>query len=449
MTDLDPRATQANPARYLGLTLAGLLLLGLIVSLGIHLRGRASYSQAAEQFASELADQQLDFSAAGLPAQLASLAPPVPGPSDNAARWLVAGAKALVLDADFTSFRRQLSATPTARWTEQQAAQAEDLVDRNRGGLDTLRRAVPCAGSSYQLDYEDLIDAEIPNLIELLNAGHLVNIDARLALAKGDLAAGLVALDILARLTDSLRRETILIFSLIAHVTERLLLQGIAEVLSSEQSWAADPQLVERLQQRLPQDDLLAVGRKMVALDAAVTSLATLQGRAEMPQAEGDSSWRIFFSGHRRAAGLLDSGRVAVGLVDQPYALSPEHFLAGGNRGSASHGLESAYRGTIAKSQLAMSQRQLIGAALEVRGQGLSQGAYGAGCQGLNAFQATDPYVGQPLVCRLESDRSFHLEVPGAAEVVEKAGYLGSFWVLELDLPPIVEVAEAVLQQSR
>jgi len=441
VTDFDPRTKKSSLGRRFGLVLAGVLLLSLLASFGVHMSGRWRFAQAAEQFVSELPGSRLELSTSALATLVVSLAPPVPDPSDNAARWLTAGGKAMVLNADEdTQLRSGLASASTASWSAPQEAKARDMVQRNRGGLDTMQRAVACVGSSFEIDYSDLVDAEIPNLLELLIAGFLVNLDARLAFADGDPAAGFAALNVLARLTDSLRREPPLIFSLIAHVTEKLLLQGITEVLTSEQPWATQPQRVEQLRQLLPHDDLLAVSRKIVALDAAVTSLAKLQGWAELPLVESEPRWHTFFYGHRRAAAALDVGRQAVALVDQPYALHPERFSTHGNRASASHNLESAYRRSITKSQLAMSQRQLVLSALEVRTRGLRDGAYPTACEQSSVAAAADPYFGRGLSCELDLDGSFRLVFPGAGEVIEQDGLEKSWWILGVVLPPIAGV---------
>ncbi len=423
--------------RRAGLLGAALILLFLIVSLSIHLTGRAQFQRAAAAFDGELGSEVPDVSPLGLRAQVASFTPPAVAELENAARWLIAGAQAMVWGQDEIPSARELGRTPTTQWTAEQMSFARELVTRNRGGLEILQRATPLTASSYGVAYEDFIDAEIPNLVELLNAGYVVNLDSRLAFADGDVAHGLAALDTLAQLTDTLRRETMLIFVLVAHATEKLLLQGVSEVLISTQPWAADPRVLEHLQGLLPTVDLVAVSRRIIALDAAVVSVAALEGRADLFHTNNDSRWRAYYRGHREAAGYLDQGRQVAALVAEPYALIRQRFLSPSGD-PLPHNLGSAYRNAVSKGQAVLSQRRLVTAAVAMRRQGLEQGAYPDSCPDLEGLDSPDLFVGQPLVCRAQSDRSAHLEIPGAAELTGEVTPWPSLWILEIDLPALV-----------
>lgn len=438
MSDFEPVTTHSSTFRRLGIATAALLLVVLVASLAYHLIGKARFSAAVERFNTELGGVVPELTPSALEPQFAALAPPVPEASENAARWLLAGAQALVLSGtEVERMRDELSGVPAADWTPEQLAWAEQLVQRNRGGLDTLYRAVGLPGSSYEVDYADLAAAEIPDFLEVFRAGRFANLEARLAFAMGDVDRGIAALETLARMTQSLRDESILICSLVAHATERFLLQGIGEVLSSSQAWAANPELVARLGLLLPTDDLPQTGQRLVALDAAVTSWAALQGH-EVPEWERVSRLEVFLTGHRQAAALLDLGRSAAALHDRPYGQHAELFAAVSEPETKS-GLGSAYRDAIAKAQLAMSQRHLVAAAIEARQLGLDSGEYSANCPATPRLTATDPYTGQSIACRLGGDGSFWLAIPGAEELVASAELRANFWLFELGLPPLLE----------
>ena len=438
MTDRETTRPETGPApsgrgRRAILILAGLVLLALLASLVVHLTGRARYAKAVEQFQAALGSEVPDASEEGLRVQLVGLAPPTPPELENAARWLVAGGEGMVWAEDDIQDARELSRVPTDRWSEEQKAFVRELAERNRGSLVTMHRATPLAGSSFGLDYEDIMHVEIPNLLNLLHAAHLLHLDARLALAEGDAERGLASLDTLARLNDSLRRETILIFSLIAHVVEKLLLQGIADVLESSEPWATDPEVLNRLEDMLPTDELLAFSRRIIALDAAVISVAALEGNQEILPELTESPLRIYYLGHRQAAGYLDVGRANATLVDEPYAELRKRIPP--DEDGSPNDLGPAYRNAVAKGQAAVSQRRLVAAAVEVRRAGLEQGSYPSPCPAFEALETPDPFVGRPLVCEPRDDGSLHLGIPGGAELMAEIARRESLWVTEIDLP--------------
>ena len=435
-SDTPSHASRRSRGRLVLLLSAGLLLLFLLVSLGTHLTGRSRFASAAEAFKSALGDEVPDLSKEGLRAQVAAFAPePVDDP-ENAARWLIAGAQAIVWAEGEVQKVKELCRMPTSQWTSGQTVFAREFVARNEASLTTLHRATPLAASSYGIAYEDFIAGEIPDLIGLLRAAYLLTLDSRLALVDGDVEQGLASLDTVARLTDTLRQETLLIFVLIAHATEKLVLHGISEVLSTPEPSAASPEVLAHLERLIPVVDLLAAGKRIIALDAAVVSVGALEGRSDLWTEASRSRWRAYYRGHRRAAESLDAGRQVASLVDQSYAQARERFLSGSDH-SRLEDLGPAYRNAFAKGQAIMSQRRLVAAALEMRRLGITQGAYPSSCPVLEILDTPDPLVGKPLVCQAGPDGTVHLEIPGVAELTHEITPGPSLWILKVDLPAL------------
>ncbi len=426
--------------RRLGLLFAGVLVLVLLGSLAFHLQGRALYRDASNRFVSELGTEVPNLSPDAQLAQIAGFAPPPVAEAENAARWLVAGAQGLVWDRDEIRAVKDLARMPTSQWTTDQWVWVRDLVERNSGGLETLHRAVPLAGSHYGVAYDDILRSEIPNLIELMNAAHLVRLEGRLAFSEGEAEVGFEAIATLARLTESLRAETMLIFSLIGHVTEKLQLHGISEVLMSSEPWATSRETLVRLKRLMPSQDLLAFTRKIVALDAAVTAVAAIEGRDELWINASPSRLQVYYRGYRRAADYLDVGRERAALVYVPYASDKARFASPVVK--PPHALGGAYRSAVTKGQLAMSLRRLVAGALELRRIGLDEGIYPETCEGLATLAVSDPFVDQPLACQRLGDGSFHLEIPGIKALIDEMDLPSKDWLTELTLSP-VETATA------
>lgn len=435
--DLAPSsvASRSSIRRRFGLGLAVLVIVGLLASLVTHLLGRARYAEAAERFEEELGAEVSRVEPAAVLAQIATFAPEAVPDVENAAQYLMAGAQAIVWGEGEMDLVRALLRTPTGQWTPGDEERLRSMIERNRGGLETMARAIPLEGSDYGIDYGNVPDIEVPNLLSLMNAGLVLGLEARVAFADGDPERGMAALETLARLNHSLRREALLISFLIAHVTEKTLLRGVTEVLASSEPWARDPEILERLGEILPEEDLLALGRKIIAIDAAVVSAATLEGWADKFFDGAPEPWLSrYLTGHRRAADYLDLGRAAASTSHQPQTLLHED-IHGAADPETPEGLGSAYRKAVAKGQLAMSQRRLVATALELRRLGLERGAYPDPCPDLATLREPDPFVGEPLRCEPRADGSLELRVPAASSLVKSLSLHETFWVLAIDLP--------------
>lgn len=426
------RVPRSSIVRRMGLILAGALILVLLASLVVHLVGRSQYAAAVDRFEDELGDVIPSLETGALLTEIATYAPDPVAEPENAAKYLVAGGGAVLWAEGDLETIQSLLVIPTAEWSQKHREQVRRLVERNRTGLDLMARAVPLSGADFEMSYDDLVHLEVPNLLRLLRAGLLLDLEARLAFAEGEPEKGLKALTTLERLNRSLRQEHVLIFSLVAHVTEKVMLQGITDVLGSTEPWAVELGTLDRLEALLPEDDLLAFTRKVIALDAAVVSTGIREGWPEEVIDREPQAWLSrYLHGHREAAAFLDEGRVSASLVGQSYALVQEDFA-----GDPEVDELAAYRNAVAKGQLALSQRQMVRTALELRRRGVERGAYSDPCPDLGTLSEHDPFVGQPLRCEVRPDGSLRLEIPGAGPLADElTPRPGTLWLVDLELP--------------
>ncbi|MCP4547112.1 MAG: hypothetical protein GY835_11655 [bacterium] len=226
----------------------------LIASLALHLYGRVRFAQAEARFEAEVGS--LDFARVESP-QLAE--------EENAATWLVAGAAAIVLSNDDRLLIHDAVNTPHAGWSREQDKTLRALVERNRGGLETLHRAVIFEQSDYGIVLPDgRASTRVPDLHRLLSAAKLLHVEARLAFADEDAARGLVMAKTLSRFSTSLTREHTVISPLVGNAIETCLHGVVAEVVGSTAAWAADPTLLAELEAILPSHDPLATTRRFL-----------------------------------------------------------------------------------------------------------------------------------------------------------------------------------------
>ena len=404
--------------RRLGLGLGALLLLALVVSLVMHLTGRSKYAASVAAFQEVLGDVVPDPRPAALMAQIASYAPEPVADVDNAARYLVAGAEAVVWGEGEYDVVRELAAMPVADWAVEQRQILTRVLDRNRGALDTMSSAVPLPDHDFGLDYDDIMNVEVPDLLGQLRAGVLLSLEGRLALTEGDLDLGFEALDNLDRMSRALREEEVLIFSLVAHVTERMALHAIVEILESDEAWARDPEVLARAESWLLDDDLATYTREVVALDSAVLSYSMLLGHPEeFLERPALSKLSRYLVGHRYAGHFLDQGRQTAVLVEKPFGTHREIYDAPAPEGVSGMILGN-YRNAVAKAQAALSQRQLVRNAIALRRAGLDRGSYLGACAGVTG--QPDPFLGEPPTCEIDADGSLRLELVGAREMIEE-----------------------------
>ena len=412
--------------RRFTLVAAALLLLALSTSLALHLHGRSRFAAAAAAFRTEVGT---DLGVAPETAldDFARLETPPLAPAENAAAWLAAGSASLVWSEQEKQWLRHTLRFDLSDWSAEQRAKAGALVARNRGGLDVLHRATALERSSYGLPYSRIFEIEVPDLLILLAAANLLNAEARLAFDDGDVEDGLVALNTLMRLVDALRGEAVFIFSLVANATEKLTLQAVVEAAAAPRASLA---LLSDLEVLLPATDLVALGKRFVALDAAALAAGARRGY-RLPFDQPPATLRGYLFGHLEAARILAEGRRAAALAEVPYGEAPERFAAVG----AASTFEADYLGAVAKYQAAAAQLLLARAALKLRRKGLADGHYPARRPDLRELSVTDPFVGRPLVYERHGVGSVRLAVEGAVERIEKLTNLRDGWVFDVVLP--------------
>jgi hypothetical protein len=395
--------------KTLGLTAAALVVLLLSASLGAHLYSRWRFQRSATEFLATFPEVVPALDVDTLRQTFADLAHEGPPEELNAARWLIAGGDAIVCTQEENSHLTELVFAPSEDWTPDDRHFARELVERNKQALELMAKAVPLEGSRYELDYDHILDTEIPNLLHLMRGAKLLQVNARLAFTEGDIEGGIRNLAVIARLVDSLRDDDVLIFTLVGFANERFLLGGIRDALGSDALRTAEGSapLFDRLEALLPEDDVLATMHRLTGLDAASMTFALRQGRGDMVEPP-ISSLRLRFFALAEAAEALDEGVASDALIEVPFARDPETYLPDG-----SAGLRSAYRTSIAKAQSIVAERQLVRAALHLERQR-------EGCSALGSLGEPDPFTGEPLECTTAPDGGIHLALHPSSAALDK-----------------------------
>jgi hypothetical protein len=218
---------------------------------------------------------------------------------DNAAKWLIAGADAIVLDAAEHELSDELRGRAVDDWDPSELAAARAFVARHAGGLETMTRAVHIRHSRFPLRLEGNVDGDrrspddpLASLLVRQVHGARANVLAgRIALHDGDCAKALRHAEVLARQAVVLGGEPAFFVGHIGAFATWQLLELSREMLAR----CHDTAVVERWAALLAETELARWDvERLVAGEAAHWLL--LMQRVER---EGRSWWerRLFPNG--------------------------------------------------------------------------------------------------------------------------------------------------------
>jgi len=338
--------------------------------------------------------------------------PPAVADADNAATAFLRAALTIRLTGDE---QRLLLAAPSD-WAEREG-EARALLVAHAADLARLRSAAERPRASFEVDYSDGADAELPPFVALGRAAQLLQLHAHLAARDGDagLAAGSIAA--LGRLADALWNEPTLITSLLAASYEMRQLEAARELVGGGTADAAALAAVrDSLLRRDPAHDL----RRAVGGESA-----SLLDRLDGPQRRRGMGafWRLVdpVAGDWLVAESLRPHLALATAADLPYPQladrvereREEALLAGPYEDSVADLARFARRvKTIA------AQRQLARAALGVRLAAIEEGEYPLAAAEVAPLPAEDPLGGGPVGYERTPAGSARLTLPAAGEVL-------------------------------
>ena len=342
---------------------------------------------------------------------------PIP-PEKNAARWLMAGAAAVVWSEDDTDVIGKASLAPYSEWSFELDQAVRQVLDRHRGALTTLHTAADFEESNYEIRYSEGLYAEIPDVLSLIKACRLLLAEVRVAVAEGDEGGTLTALATMGRLAASLESESTSFPVLIGIACDRMMLLAAAETLTSDQSWARQVPFLDRLDDTLSNEDPLFTAHRNID----VMHL----GRQKSEAAEDDAEDTA--DDEERAIAVFHE------LVETPYGTTPEAF----EKGPADKALNmnvNEIRMAIPRFQIAAAQRQFVRAGIEVWRVALSDGAYPSGTSSIPELETPDPFTGKPLLYTLHDDGSATVALDGADALLEQVVLKSAAHIPPLHLP--------------
>jgi len=386
--------------RRLAIVAAVAIVLLLAAVLGVRWWGQVRLSRAIAAIEAEVGP--LDLSR--------FLRPELPD-DENAAVWLTAGALAVVIPDGSNSVWERGHSVPPDEWTVDLTDEVEQLLASNRPAIDLLARSLPLEESNFGIQYEQGIDADLPPLLEVMRAGRLIRLDARLALIQGNrdrLGRDIALLD---RLAVSLARESLLITSQIAMAVDQLLIETASEVIQ----WPdTDSQLPVDLKIRLEDLDPMELLSRALVAEASLVATTSV-GELQAEKFGYPTRLLVRILEPLGLASLLEGHAEMLSLLRQPFAqirafYSPSRDLPAWN---VYRILVSVLVNGIGKAKAIETSRLLALEALGLRLACLDNGLYPDHVE----LALAEPYSSGPITVERSSDGGIVIAAPKAVEL--------------------------------
>ena len=336
-----------------------------------------------------------------------------PPRSENAAEWLQAGAQVVFLDDKTRTLVGVAASRTEPDWSDEERESLRRALDDNRCALDLMHRAASAPQTSYCIRYSEGTSAAIPRWVTLRTAGHLLAVEARMAVQRGDGSAAVTAFRTLARLSVSLEDEPIPTTLLMGFACEYPLLRVLAEVAARPNGAVNEAELVRAGREALPANDLSVQVRRAFAH----SGLATSKAFADWPGASrrwGSNDDRLL-----EFIAVLSSDLVRAELLDSVAALASvlDALATSGGAPGDERPAHASYLPHVRLAEMmgphvsrmrdaardTLGRRHLVRTALALRALGAA-GTY-PGTLPLE-LQRPDPLTGKPLAYTLHPDGS-------------------------------------------
>lgn len=396
--------------RRLVIGLAVLVVLVLATSLVLRLTGRHA-----------LGRHQADFAARRGAVDLAAFKLPEIPAERNAARLIEAGTQAIVWSKADRDRIGRLSSRAVSTWNDDERAMVGRVIAGNAPALELLARAADMPQSSWGIDYTRGIDVDLPDLLGVLQAARLVLVGARLDLAVGQLDAANLKLATLNRMATTFEHESVLIVDLVGIAIDRIASTLAGELLVAESLTAP---ILDRIATSQPDTSPVDAVIRACRFEVASVAAAAREGRGNTTDGAlrlvGMSDWIVaaaFDEVDRMLTAADGSFGADAGAFNRLPAVSwwhPARRLAR----AATATIGSA----IGRAQAAAAQRQLVRAALTIRGRGLTDGVYPSSRSGIFELAQPDPFTGELLGYRVAADGSAVLWIERVQELLRQLG---------------------------
>ena len=374
--------------RRLGLIAAAALLLGLSTPLLLH-----SLNPPTDP-ATELASFEK---------------PPIPD-EKNAARWLQAGAGAIVWSKEEQTVIGNASLLPYREWSPESTSTVRTFLDTHREALKIMAKARNLKDSSYGLEYSRNFKWQWSSALQFIRAARLLADQARMGFGTCDLTSAYGALATLGKMASTLEDESGMIAVLFGIAIDRIWLSVATEALSVD---VGCPPELDRIEALMPEADLDEMLRRTFNLQSANFRLI-LAGENSAERKNQPSDEEI--------VDLLGNWITLIGTPIGPGRKQVEELVGRTNDTLKINGMGLHWTSLIGRTQSVQALRQEVCALIALRRLGAARGSFPADRPDIPELQRADPLTGKPLLYTRNADGSLTLKIDADEEFLKYSG---------------------------
>lgn len=378
--------------RRLGLILAAALLVGLTAPLLLHSLDRPTDP------ATELASFEK---------------PPIPD-EKNAARWLQAGAGAIVWSKEEQKVIGEASLLPYREWSPEVVAKVRTVLDDHRDALKIMAKARNLKDSNYGLEYSRNLKWQWTSSLQFIRAARLLADQARMGFGTCDVKGAYEALGTLGKMASTLEDESGNIAVLFGIAIDRIWLSVASEAVSVD---VGCPPEFDRIEALMPEAELDEMLRRTLRFQSASLRLSL----AEVDSAEGENQ-----PSDEEIVDLLESWIALIGTPVGSKREQVEELVSRSNDTLRITGMGLQWKSLLGRAQSVQALRQQVRALIALRRLGAKRGSFPTDRPDIPELQRPDPLTGKPLLYTRNADGSVTLKIDADEELLRYSGVLSA-----------------------
>jgi len=350
--------------------------------------------------------------------ELASFERPTIPEEKNAARWLQAGAGAIVWSKEEQKTIGDASLLSYREWSPERVATVRTVLDNHRDALKIMAKARNLNDSRYGLEYSRSLKWQWTSSLQFIRAARLLAAQARMGFGTCDLKSAYGALATLGKMASTLEDESGDIALLVGVAIDRIWLSVASEAVRVDTE--CPPQL-DRIVELMPKTDLTESLRRVFIVWTANFRLLRKENPDDAPLTDRD---------------ILRVRKFWLQRIAEPYALAKKSIDEARHQhlvdpDTAFIGSSTADAESIPRTKSVQALRQEVRALIALRRFGAEQGSFPGVRPDIPELQLPDPFTGKPLLYTRNADGSVTLKIDADEELFTHWGVSSAFATME------------------
>jgi len=329
---------------------------------------------------------------------------------ENAARWLQAGADAIVWSKENQKAIGEAAILPYREWNPELIETVRSVLDNNGDALKILAKARNLRDSSYGFEDSQSRELRLKSALQLMRAARLLADQARMGFGSCDFRNAYGALETLGKMASTLEDECNIVAVLIGIGIDRIYLSVAADAVTAD---AGCPPEFHRIKEFMPETDL----NEMLHSIFSVIGTHVRLSLAKEDLAEGKN--------HASAEELSELLEDWNHLIDTPIGLEQERverLITQTDEILGIGGPGRSWKSLIGRAQSVQALRQEVNALIAIRHLGRKRGNFPFDRPDIPELRKADSFTGKPLLYTRNTDGSITLKINADERLLKYAG---------------------------